>query len=155
MRAITSVNHPPAGIRAPGSRPWSDAGIWSGAQEPAALQPRHAEINLPDLACPGCGTSLRLQLQPCGPAPPLAVTPREPHRGPHASATPLPFDRSVDDFKRRLLRRALGQTGGVMSRAAQALGLKYTTFVAMAHRLGVVDKAGHKNNGDSSAATIE
>lgn len=42
-----------------------------------------------------------------------------------------------------------------MSRAAQALGLKYTTFVAMAHRLGVVDKAGHKNNGDSSAATIE
>jgi transcriptional regulator with GAF, ATPase, and Fis domain len=58
-----------------------------------------------------------------------------------ASATsklPLePFDDTVNAFKRELITRALAENSNVMTRAAKALGLKYTTFVAMAHRLGI------------------
>ena len=50
------------------------------------------------------------------------------------------FDASIRDFKRDLICRALAENGGVMTRTAKALGLKYTTFVAMVHRLGVLDE---------------
>jgi transcriptional regulator with GAF, ATPase, and Fis domain len=57
---------------------------------------------------------------------------------PSGAEVPLEgFDDTVNAFKRELIARALDESGGVMTRAAKALGLKYTTFVAMAHRLGV------------------
>jgi len=39
---------------------------------------------------------------------------------------------------------ALEESDGVMTRAAKTLGLKYTTFVAMAHRLDVRAANGKK-----------
>jgi len=49
------------------------------------------------------------------------------------------FEESVRRHKRGLIVAALEQNGGVMTRTAKALGLKYTTFVAMVHRLGVLE----------------
>ncbi|MGD8817178.1 MAG: helix-turn-helix domain-containing protein [Acidobacteriota bacterium] len=57
---------------------------------------------------------------------------------PDAPEAPLPdFERSVRDYKRTLIGRALAENDGVMTRASKALGLKYTTFVAMVHRLQI------------------
>ena len=44
----------------------------------------------------------------------------------------------LNAIERDLLGRALERNNGVMKYAARALGLKYTTFVAKAHRLGLI-----------------
>ncbi len=49
------------------------------------------------------------------------------------------FEESIRRHKRDLIAAALEQNGGVMTRAAKALELKYTTFVAMVHRLGLLE----------------
>jgi len=56
------------------------------------------------------------------------------HSAPSLQALP-DFEDAVTEYKRHLVRRALDDNDGVMTRAAKALGLKYTTFVAMVHRL--------------------
>lgn len=87
------------------------------------------------LACPGCGSTVRLALISAGAAreaQPAAQT----NLRPAAEPEPLPdFEESVREFKQELIARALRQNNGVMTHAAEALGLKYTTFVAMVHRL--------------------
>lgn len=146
VRAITSIDHTGhdplrraiAGDLAP-----------APSRRPAAPDAVHA------LSCPVCGTPLRLQLQPVPHGPPVASEsdghrPRptyEPEPEPEPEQEPLPdFESTVKDYKRRLVGRALEENGGVMTRAAKALGVKYTTFVAMAHRLGVVEKDGNDNH---------
>lgn len=140
VHAITSIHHPGKGA----SR--RDAPGDSTSPGRARLAARQATSTTPGdhrLSCPECGTSLRLELQP---APPSHA--RRPARasGLHAAPEPdsLPdFEATVKDYKRKLISRAMKENDGVMTRAAEALGLKYTTFVAMAHRLDVVE-----NNGD-------
>jgi len=89
----------------------------------------------PFLACPGCGTEVRLELVPVE-SPPREVTSTVPLSD--APEPPLPeFEQSVRDYKRALIGRALAENDGVMTRASKALGLKYTTFVAMVHRLEI------------------
>jgi transcriptional regulator with GAF, ATPase, and Fis domain len=76
----------------------------------------------------------------------LALIPANGWAQPAGPAAPQPaidqgsvpdFEESVARFKRELISRALEDNDGVMTRAAKALGLKYTTFVAMVHRLDV------------------
>ena len=127
VRAMLSVNHP---IRE------------NFADNPAASQSAHA------FACPECGASLRFGLQSAQAFhtfPPLAAAPSL-HPSSHSSL-PADFDGRVKEFQRTLVSRALEENNGVMTRAAKALGLKYTTFVAMARRLGVV------TNGDDLERT--
>jgi len=71
-----------------------------------------------------------------------------PALAPATGAQGLSCPRCGSALQRQLIRRALEENGEVMTRAAKALGLKYTTFVAMAHRLGVVEK--DKNGDDGS-----
>ena len=55
------------------------------------------------------------------------------------TSTVLPdFEQAVSDLKRELLSAALARNNDVMKYAAESIGLKYTTFVEMANRLGVV-----------------
>lgn len=145
VRAITSVDHPDPRWRPTGSGPAHVAADRHAA--PPALAPAAAAHAM---SCPRCGSALQLQLQPA-PTPPSMV---HEEGAPALRAAPAPdplpdFESTVKDYKRRLIRRALEENGDVMTRAAKALGLKYTTFVAMAHRLGVVQK---DENGDDDAS---
>jgi transcriptional regulator with GAF, ATPase, and Fis domain len=88
------------------------------------------------LKCPDCGSSVRLAL--------VSTVDRGLHHRSAPRAVPDPvegsaslpdFEQSVKRYKRDLIARALDENDGVMTRAAKALGLKYTTFVAMVHRL--------------------
>jgi transcriptional regulator with GAF, ATPase, and Fis domain len=89
----------------------------------------------PVLACPGCGAEVRLELVPVDSSPRQLTDAGPPSNAPEPS---LPdFERSVRDYKRALIGRALAENDGVMTRASKALGLKYTTFVAMVHRLEI------------------
>jgi transcriptional regulator with GAF, ATPase, and Fis domain len=100
------------------------------------------------LACPECGAALKLQL--------LAsqVFDRQPAAtSPTREATePVDYEDTVTTFKRELVSRALRENGGVMTRAAKALNLKYTTFVAMAHRLGVAKNDGRKEAAEGGSS---
>jgi transcriptional regulator with GAF, ATPase, and Fis domain len=94
----------------------------------------------PELACPDCGSTLRLALVRT--AADAAWEPPAERDRPGLRAAPevarLPdFETSIQEHKRELIARALSESNGVMTRAAKALGLKYTTFVAMVHRLGL------------------
>lgn len=93
-----------------------------------------------DLSCPQCGAALLLQLH---------TRATEGRKAGDLPAAPKPetrpdFETSVNALKRDLLEQALQESGGVMTQAAKAIGLKYTTFVAMAHRLGVVESDGEQ-----------
>ena len=48
-----------------------------------------------------------------------------------------PVDKVVDDVRRMLVLRALRKADGVMKQAAEIAGMKYTTFHALLHRLGI------------------
>lgn len=136
IRAITSVNHLVGETALPRPSSWGEPGVLEAAQTAAPSPRTTSEPGLHALACPECGSALRLQLQAGHPS---RVEPR-PLR-PAPTPEPIPdFDASVRDFKRELLGRALDENGGVMTRAAKALGVKYTTFVAMTHRLDLLDK---------------
>ena len=138
VRAISTASQPTRATIAPQSRSWSEPTV----QEVA---PRHVPATLtqetPILACPDCGSPVQLALIPAAteqaPQAPLSRLRAAPEPG------PLPdFDGSIERHKRDLICRALEENSGVMTRAAEALGLKYTTFVAMVHRLGVLQEEG-------------
>ena len=137
VRAISAATHPTWAGPVPRPRTWSDP----QAQE-IIPRARFASPSLEDiaLACPDCGSKVHLVLVPTS-----AEKTAEAHSRRAASAlrsAPEPgllpsFEDSILRHKRELITRALEETDGVMTRAAKALGLKYTTFVAMAHRLEV------------------
>ncbi len=58
----------------------------------------------------------------------------------------------VDDLRTVLIRDALARANGVQSRAAEMLGLKYTTFHALARRLGLVQKRDRRSAGGGTPA---
>ncbi len=141
VRAIESAGHLVAENTLP--RSWSEPGVREpgvGELAPTPTGTSIAAVDASGLACPECGSALRLQLAASGHGAVNAtqgVAPLRPARAPD----PMPdFDASIRDFKRDLICRALAENGGVMTRTAKALGLKYTTFVAMVHRLGVLDE---------------
>jgi len=133
IRAIAAASHPVVGIAPPKPRPWGDV-LLPESEPDHALEPEsHVELRRNPLACPECGTALSLRLLGT-----QAAHHGAPSIAPAASNVPLEqFDEAVNTFKRELITRALKENGKVMTRAAKALGLKYTTFVAMAHRLGI------------------
>jgi len=144
IRAITSVDHSGA-LRHPYRSDRTPVAPGGHAAAPALAPATGAQ----GLSCPRCGSALQLQLEPA--PPPSSDTRHETTPPLRAAPTPEPlpdFESTVNDYKRQLIRRALEENGEVMTRAAKALGLKYTTFVAMAHRLGVVEK--DKNGDDGS-----
>lgn len=113
-------------------RSWSEPAVNEVPREMPLATP--AAIT-PVLACPGCGTEVRLELVPVEPSP-RQLADAAPLSNAHEP--PLPdFEQSVRDYKRALIGRALAENDGVMTRASKALGLKYTTFVAMVHRLEI------------------
>ena len=136
VRAINTASQPPRATITPQSRSWSEPRVQEAV-------PRHVPATLgqetPVLACPDCGSPVQLALIPAatGQAPqaPLSRLRAAPVPGPLPS-----FEDSIERHKRDLICRALEENGGVMTRAAEALGLKYTTFVAMVHRLGVLQE---------------
>ena len=137
IRAVAAASHTVAGTSTPQPRPWGDIALPKSAPDHSRESGDYGDLQYHALACPECGTALRLQLLATQAARQIAssstrVTSHEPL---------VNFDDTVDTFKRDLLTRALKENGGVMTRAAKAVGLKYTTFVAMAHRLGVGETA--------------
>lgn len=131
VRALDNIKHPHRLRSAHRLRSWGD----STAHE-LAPAPRPAFEGT--LTCPDCGSSVRLAL--------VSASNDVGEAGSAPRAVPEPvsdndslpdFDRSVRRYKRELIARALDDNDGVMTRAAKALGLKYTTFVAMVHRLGM------------------
>ena len=113
----------PGAVHSPLS--WSEATAYPAA---TFVAPSPGSV---DLVCPDCGTAVRLAL----------VADREAEHvsgGLRSAPSPAPlpdFEDAITGYKRELVRRALEENDGVMTRAAKALGLKYTTFVAMVHRL--------------------
>ncbi len=124
---------------APAPRSWG---------EPVARElPVTAPVSYPvaeshTLSCPECASPLRLSLTAWNgemlPPQPQRMSPLTLQPAPEQAERP-DFEESIRRHKRDLIAAALEQNGGVMTRAARALGLKYTTFVAMVHRLGVLE----------------
>jgi hypothetical protein len=148
IRAIAAASHPVAGITQPQPRPWGDVLLPEGEPDHVLEPESQVELRRHRLACPECGTALSLR---------LLETQADHHIAPRIAPAPSlgshdQFDEAVNTFKRELIAHALKENGGVMTRAAKALGLKYTTFVAMAHRLGIT-KNGTRDGcpGDFSA----
>jgi len=132
IRAIAAASHPVVKIRVPQPHPWGSASLPESEPEPGLEIESLGELQRHPLACPECGTALSLRLLATHAARHIA-----PSIAPAASQRPLEhFEDAVNGFKRKLITQALKENGDVMTRAAKALGLKYTTFVAMAHRLG-------------------
>ncbi len=52
----------------------------------------------------------------------------------------MPFKKVVEEVQRVLILRAIKRANGVMKRAAEIAGMKYTTFWEMARRLGVAPR---------------
>lgn len=136
VRAINGARHLAGQNTMPRARSWNERGV----QELSVTAP--ALPLAPDgqaLECPSCGSGLRLQLAFAGDEQAFAPAPeRRLHSAPRPGTLP-DFEASIQGHKRALLRRALEENDGVMTRAAEALGLKYTTFVAMVHRLDVLE----------------
>lgn len=129
VRALNSAAHPAWAASLPRPRAWGEPTIHAVAA-PTALA---GAPDSPLLACPDCGSLLHLALVPVnGFAQPVAPAAHQP--AVDDGAVP-DFEESVVRFKRDLIAHALEENEGVMTRAAKALGLKYTTFVAMVHRL--------------------
>jgi hypothetical protein len=136
VRAINTATHPTWVHAVPQPRTWSEPTVQEIAPAPAAPQPAAAQTAL---ACPDCGSMVRLALIPATvqQSAPAAHSPRHLRPAPDPGGTEE-FEDSVRRYKRELISRALETHDGVMTRAARALGLKYTTFVAMVHRLEVL-----------------
>ncbi len=138
VRAINTV-HPSWGNAAPTPRSWSEP----FARELPALAPvSYPVAENHALSCPECGSVLRLSLTAWR----HEMLPPQPRQMSSLTLQPAPeheetpdFEGSIRRHKRDLIAAALEQNGGVMTRSATALGLKYTTFVAMVHRLGVLE----------------
>ena len=148
IRAIAAASHTAAGLQLPQTRPWGDVILPESEPDHALELETHGEPRHHPLACPECGTGLSLRLLATQAAHHVA-----PSIAPAASHEPLDqFDDAVNEFKRDLIARALQENRGVMTRAAKTLGLKYTTFVAMAHRLGITkDDSRDRGPGDFGA----
>ena len=141
VRAVTPPDRRALDTHAPLRRTWGEPSV-----RPRETAPTPVGVHL---GCPECGTALQLQLSPRMATNPLdaaqdhaaPVDAPHPRPGAHplrAAPEPIPdFGESIREFKRRLLTRALRENDGVMTRAAKAVGLKYTTFVAMVHRLEI------------------
>lgn len=134
VRAINTASS--AGWAGSPQRPlsWSEPASYPAAAPPSAAPGGRGT----HLACPQCGSAVR-----------LALLPGEEIGHPNAELRPAPaperlpdFEDAVTHYKRELVSRALEENDGVMTRAAKALGLKYTTFVAMVHRLEEKDGEG-------------
>lgn len=141
VRAINSAN-PSWGNAAPAPRSWSEP---LAPELPAAAPAGYPVAENHPLACPECRSLLRLSLTPWS----GEMLPPQPQRMSPSTLQPAPeqeedpdFEESIRRHKRDLIAAALEQNGGVMTRAANALGLKYTTFVAMVHRFGVLETDG-------------
>jgi len=133
IRAIAAASHTAAGMPLPQTRTWGDVIPAMGAPDHAHDRETVEELRQHSLACPECGTALSLRLGAR-----QADHHFVPGIAPAASHVALDqFEDAVNAFKGELITRAMKENGGVMTRAAKALGLKYTTFVAMAHRLGI------------------
>jgi len=134
IRAIAAASHTAAGMQIPQPRPWGNVILPESEPDPGLELESHGELRRHPLACPECGTKLSLRLLAT-----QVVQQGAPSIAPVASPGSLEqFEDAVNGFKRELITRALEENGGVMTRAASALGLKYTTFVAMAHRLDIM-----------------
>ena len=132
IRAIAAASHTAAGLPLPQTRPWGDVILPESEPNHALELESLAELRRHSLACPECGTELSLRLLAT-----QAAHQDAPSIAPGTLRVSLDqFDDAVNTFKRELITRALKENGCIMTRAAKALGLKYTTFVAMAHRLG-------------------
>ncbi len=138
VRAINTAN-PSWGNAAPVPRSWSEPLV---RELPTAAPVGYPAPENHALSCPECGSVLRLSLT----ARNGEMLPPQPRRMSPLTLQPAPeqeegpdFEESIRRHKRDLIAAALEQNGGVMTRAATALGLKYTTFVAMVHRLGVLE----------------
>ncbi len=136
VRAINTA-HPAWGSAVPTRRSSSEP---LARELPAAAPVSYPAAENHALSCPECGSGVRLMLtlgssEPPQPQPmsPLTLQPTPGHE------QALDFEESIRRHKRGLIVAALEQNGGVMTRTAKALGLKYTTFVAMVHRLGVLE----------------
>jgi len=130
VRAFNTVAHPAWANVPPRPRSWSEPTV---REMPAAVPYPLSTPAGPQLACPDCGAQVQLALVPAAGAAFQEPAP-VPHAAPEDEMLPA-FDDSVRAYKRQLVQRALQENDGVMTRAAKALGLKYTTFVAMVHRL--------------------
>jgi len=135
VRAITGVRHLPGQSVVPRQRSWGERGV----QELSTATPALPLAWEPALECPSCGSVLRLQLAEADGDSMFAMASGQRLRSAPPQGALPDFEASIEDHKRELLRRALDQNDAVMTRAAKALGLKYTTFVAMVHRLGLVN----------------
>ena len=103
------------------------------------------------MACPDCGSKVRLALVPSFAEEPTEAPSHDARPTLRAAPDPGPlpsFEDSIQNHKRELITRALEQNDGVMTRAAKALGLKYTTFVAMTHRLEVLASNGEQGEAE-------
>ncbi len=137
VRDIESANHFVGENVLP--RSWSEPGVRGLAPVPSGTS--IVAVDAHALACPECGSGLRLQLAATGHSA-ADITPGAAPLRPAPTPDPMPdFEASIRSFKRELINRALAENDGVMTQTAKALGLKYTTFVAMVHRLGVLDEA--------------
>jgi len=132
VRAINTATHPTWVQAVPQPRTWSEPTVQEIAPAPQPVAAQTA------LACPDCGSMVRLALIPAAAqqSAPALHSPQHLRPAPDPGGTEE-FEDSVRRYKRELISRALETHGGVMTRAAKALGLKYTTFVAMVHRLEV------------------
>ncbi|MFQ5745462.1 MAG: helix-turn-helix domain-containing protein [Acidobacteriota bacterium] len=95
----------------------------------------------PTIRCPRCGTELRvsrIELHVEGRGDENVIQVRLSNDG-------LGLREQVNAFQRTLIVAALAKHGGVKARAAEALGLKYTTFIEMGKRLDIpgFDARGH------------
>ena len=56
----------------------------------------------------------------------------------------MPFKEVVEEVQRVLILRGIERGNGVMKRAAEIAGMKYTTFWEMARRLNVAPRKEHR-----------
>lgn len=137
VRATSTATRPTWAGPVPHPRTWSEPPVQEVIPRAPVASPSLGGIAL---ACPDCGSKVHLALVPTSAGAAAKERPRCAASTPRSAPEPEPlpsFEDSIQRHKRQLIIRALEETNGVMTRAARALGLKYTTFVAMAHRLEV------------------
>ncbi len=137
VRAISTATPPTWAGTLPRPRAWNQPQVQEIIPPAPFASPWLEGIAL---ACPDCGSRVHLALMPTSPDEAAATHTRGEVSALRSAPEPGPlpsFEESIQRHKRELITRALEETDGVMTRAAKALGLKYTTFVAMAHRLQV------------------
>ncbi len=138
VRAIGTGTYPTWAGAVPRPRTWSEPQVQEITPRTPFASPALEDATL---ACPDCGSRVRLALVPASTDEAARALSRDARSELRAAPDPGPlpsFEDSIQRHKRGLITRALEENDGVMTRAAKALGLKYTTFVAMAHRLEVL-----------------